>query len=209
MANEVIQSSLSAKPNFIDNVRYGSEALIVAAETTPFPPINEMVRFGAMAWAIKYGYEPTAVAAVTGAATILIEAPAALASADLLASPRAQNATVKFNDILEKFKIPRDVKLNGFSKAAVAYLGGSAVVTWLRHREAPERTRKDNIRYGLSSAAALSVASATQGYAVAKGFEAPDPITISAGLAAVGGGFAGTKYFSRKLQRKSINQDGK
>ena len=183
-------------------VRYGAEAGIVAAEATPVPPINEMIRFGAMAWAIAKGYDPVIVAGVSGAATLAIEAPAAAAAADLFDSPVAARTTQRLNNTLEKLHIPRDAKMNGLMKAGAAYLGGSAVVTWLRHREDAEtRTRRDNLPYGLRAATALAGVTAVQGFLVAEGFSTPNPLTVGGGLMAIGGGVAAGKYFAVKIRR--------
>lgn len=178
----------------------GIEGGILFAQVTP---MNEAARFGAAGAAIASGASPLTTAAVYGGATLAIEASAAYAAASWLDTDRSKNAIDWFNDKLKKRGIPTDTEFSPVTKAGIAFVGGTAIVQAVKHRENPERTKDQNRSYGLRAAAALAGVCGVQGYFVARGIDAPGPETIGGALIAVGGAAGLAKWTKKRLSKES------
>ncbi|MCE7936851.1 hypothetical protein DYH10_03660 [Candidatus Saccharibacteria bacterium CPR2] len=189
-----------------DPVHYTKRAIEGAVLFTQITPLNEALRFSAGGAAIAAGADPVVTAGVYGASTALIEGSAALATASWLDTENSDKAIRWFNDKLEKRGISADTKFSALTKTCIAMIGGTAIVQAVKHREDPERTKNENRRYGLKSAAGLAGMTAVQGYLVAKGIDAPDPLTIGGALLAVGGTVGIYKWGRRKIAREQDTQ---
>ncbi len=166
---------------------------IVAAEVSP---LNEAMRLGAYGLALKLSQgDVVAATVVAGGATMVIEGGAAIAAADLLDTDRGQSVTKRTARIFEK----TGLRTNLATEAAIAFMGGSAVVTAVKHQQDVERSRKQNRKYGLTSASAISLFTMAEAFAGAKAIEHPNPVTIGAGALAVGAFVGAYKWSKNKL----------
>lgn len=171
-------------------------AAVIVAE---FSPLNEAMRFAAFAAAQKAWGDPAISASVLGGTTLLVEGAAAIVAADVLATDRAGQLVQKINTKLENIGASKFIKTNIATEVAVASVGGSAVLTALKHQQDPERTREQNRRYGLTSATGLGLMLTAEGYAISLGIEHPSPLTVGIGALAVGGMFGAYKWGKNKL----------
>lgn len=179
--------------------------LVIAAEVTL---ANEAMRFGAFGAAQAAYGNPVISAAAYGGATLAIEGGAGFASARALDSDIARKSLDKANNLLEKIGISKDAKTSSVTKGAAALVGGTAISMLLKDREDPERTKAENRRYGLKSAAGLGGFCAVQGYFMAKGIEVPEPEYIGGGIFALVGVRFGASKLIQKMQGKNQAQAG-
>lgn len=202
MASEYHSGEVVQAPSNWAGTKLGSLAafMIIGVEASPLP-INEGLRVAAGAWGYHAsdGNSFTAMIAA-GAATVAIEGGAAIAAADLLDSPIGQKATAYVRDKMAKIGIKDGIKTNFTVNVATAFLGGSAVVTAVKHQQEPARTRLMNRQYGLRSAGGLTVFTMAETYAVASGLEHPNPTSIALGALAIGGFFGAVKWAKNKLK---------
>lgn len=185
----------------VNAIQRGVEAAVLTAEVTP---INEAIRIAAGAAAIKAGLDPLGVAAVYGGATLAIESAASFAGASWLTTEKSKKTMDWFNVKLEQRGIPSDVELNKPLKAAVAFLGGSAISQVVKYREDTSMSKEQVRSYGLRASSALAGVCALQGYGVAAGLETPNPITVGLAFAAVGS-VAGLYKWSKRRLSKVVN----
>jgi hypothetical protein len=179
----------------------GAEIATLGFELGPFNEIARLAVLGASYAATK---SPEISAIAYGTATMAIEGGAAVATADLLASPKGKKVITWTNAKLQKIGVPPTAKTNKPIKAGVAAVGGSSILLVVKHSEEPERTLRENIRYGLTTSAALAGMCALQGYAVAEGVNHPNPETIGAAAIAVGGVMTAANWLKNKTKRSDI-----
>ncbi len=199
--NQEGQHSRIAK--FARGAKLSAEGTILFAEVTP---INEAVRIAAGGFAIAKGVDPIGVAFVYGGATAAIEGSAAIVAASWLSSDNSARAIDWFNDKLEKRGIAPEAKFSRLTKSAIAFLGGSAIVSAVNKRENPDNTKAEDRKYGLKVAGMLSGACAVQGYFVAQGVEAPSPTTVGGALLAVSSIFGIYQWAKRRVNREEEAQ---
>jgi len=168
-----------------------------------FSHINDVLRFSAFAAAQKAWGDPMISASVLGASTLFVEGATAVVAADVLATDRAGQLVQKINTKLENLGASKLIKTNIATEAAVAWVGGSAVLTALKHQQDPERTREQNRRYGLTSATGLGLMLTAEGYALSLGIEHPSPVTVGIGALALGGTIGAYKWAKKRLQKEN------
>jgi hypothetical protein len=170
----------------------------LACEVTP---LNEAIRLAAFGGALKYGGDPASAAMVAGAVTMAVESSAAIVTADMLDTDGAKKATEKVNAKLETIGLDGVLKTNVVTETGVAMFGGSAVLLALKHRQDTRRTRQQNRRYGLVSAAGISLMTTGQALAVGEGIHHPSPMVLGLAAVAIGGAIAGGKAAVNRLKR--------
>jgi hypothetical protein len=200
-AHEGLVSDDSQKS--VGKFRRGIESAILFAEVTP---LNEAMRVAAGGAAIAAGADPIEVAAVYGGATLAIESGAAVAAASWLSTDRSKKTVQWFNDKLENRGISPEAKFNPVTKAGIAFMGGSAISSTVHYRENPKILEPALRNYGLKVSAVLAGTCAVQGYAIAKGIDAPSPATIGGAFVAVGSIFGIAGWSKRRVQREEIAQ---
>ena len=178
----------------------GLEAAILTAEVTP---INEAARVAVGGIAIAKGLDPVGVAVAYGSATLAIESAAAVAASNWLTTERSKKTIEWFNDKLEQRDIPRHLRLSKPMKAAVAFLGGSAISQAVKYREEPGMEKEEIRGYGLRTASVLAGTCALQGYGVAAGIETPNPVTIGLSFAAIGSVAGIYKWAKSRINRQA------
>lgn len=172
---------------------------VIGIEASPLP-INEGLRVAAGAWGYHVSQGNSVAAAMfAGFATAAIEGGAALAAADLLDTFRGRRATQYVREKMQRVGIRDGLKTNLAIDTSIALLGGSAVVTAVKHQQDPTRTRSKNRKYGLASAGGLSVLTTAETYAVANGFEHPNPLAIAMGALAVGALAGAAKWAKSRI----------
>lgn len=133
------------------------ETTSVALEISP---ANETARYAVFGWVhTATGGNIVASAAAFGLSTFIIEAAAALMAADLLETHTSKKVIEKINELSNRF-IKSDSSSKEMSlvaRAATAMVFGSAVLVAAKHRKDPERTKRDNQRSGLKTAATMGV----------------------------------------------------
>lgn len=178
----------------------------VGTITTDITPLNAVFRYGALAWAQRAYGDPAVVAAVVGGVSMALEGASAVATADVLASEKANNIILKINNKLDGLGVSKYLRTNLATEVGVASIGGTAAVTAVKHRQEPSRTRTQNRRYGLTAATGLSALSAAEGYLISNGIEHPNPVTIGIGALAIGGVVAGYKWAKNKISHSSASE---
>lgn len=153
-----------------------AEVGVVAAEVTP---ANEAFRLLVAGAAQAVNGDPVVVASAFAGATLVVEGAAAYATADLLNRPTGRRAINWVNKKMKKVSKQEEVRTNLALEASLAYLGGTAVVTFAKASTEPERTKEENKRYGIFSSIGLAAVCGVQAYMVSKGIEAPDPKNIA------------------------------
>lgn len=171
-------------------------ASVLAAEISP---LNEVMRWGAFGIALKYGDTATA-AAVAGSTTLALEGVAALVTADVIDTSNGKKYIDKVNDKLAKTGADKLLNTNIATETGVAMIGGSSVVTVLKHRQNPSRTRQQNRKYGLTSATGITVMTTAQAIAIGEGIQHPNPVTLGVAAIAVGASIGGYKWTMRTLR---------
>ena len=159
-------------------------AAFVALEVNPIT--NEGLRIGAFAAAQGSFDNPYVSAATFAGATFAIEESGALATARLLDTPTAGKAVSKLNAVLDKVGLARVLHTNVATEAGIAAVAGAPAAMVVKHRQNPERTEKENRRYGTIASLGITAMSGAQGYMVAEGLSNPSPLTVGAATAAVG-----------------------
>lgn len=201
MINNPIEQPLEIASTIeVSAIQRGVEATVLTAEVTP---INETIRIAAGAIAIKAGLDPIGVAAVYGGATLAIESAASFAGASWLTTEKSKKTMDWFNDKLEQRGIPSDMELNKPIKAAVAFLGGSAISQAAKYRENTDMTKEEVRSYGIKTSSILASACALQGYGVAAGIETPNPVTVGLSFAAVGSVVGVYKWAKHRISRST------
>lgn len=180
----------------------GLEAAILTAEVTP---INEAARVAVGGIAIAKGLDPVGVAIAYGSATLAIESAAAVAASNWLTTERSKKTIGWFNGKLEERGIPAHLRLSRPMKAAVAFLGGSAISQAVKFREEPDIEKQEIRGYGLRTAGVLAGTCALQGYGVAAGIETPNPVTIGLSFAAIGSVAGIYKWAKRRVGKNTAN----
>lgn len=175
---------------------------IVAAEVLP---INEAIRFGAFGAAQMATQNSLAAGAALGAATLIVEGSAALATADLLETNNGKQVIGWANDKLKKVIKP-GTSMSPLVEAGVGYMGGSAVVMLAKQAEDPTRTLKQNRRHGVFTAGWMSATLTVQGVAVANGINHPGPLSISGAALGTAGVVAAANWAKNKKRNKSEQQ---
>lgn len=184
-------------------LKRGVEGAVLVAEVTP---INEALRVAAGGAAIAAGADPLLVAGVYGSATMVIEGGAAMVAASWLTTERSSRTVDWFNEKMESRGISSEAKFSKVTKAAIAFLGGSAISSAVKYREEPDMQKNEVRAYGVKTAAMLSGACAVQGYFVAQGIDTPNALTIGGGLAAVGSIAGLYKWAKKRVNKEEAEQ---
>lgn len=197
-------AKVSDKSSILHNFRRAGEIAMVGIEVSP---LNEAIRFGAIGTAIAYGADPVTVGAVAGGITMAVESGGAVAATGLLASHNGGRAIDWINAKLENnLKVSPEAKFSPLTKAGIAFLGGSAVVSAVKYRENPEMTESESRNYGLISATALAGSASVMGYAFSKGIELPGPQMVGAGLIATGVLTAVWRRITTRIRREQVEE---
>jgi hypothetical protein len=197
MAGGIAEPRELGQSNWTDTVL--GKALAVSALIAEVTPANELMRAAVFAGALKYGGTEAAVVA-TSAATMALESGAGITTADLLDTDGGQAAVQRVNSRIEKMGIGRLLKTNPLTEAGLALFGGSAVVTAIKHRQHPERTRSENRRYSLRSAVGITAVTGAEALAFAEGISHPSPASIGLAVLAVGAAVGAGKATMSRLR---------
>jgi hypothetical protein len=182
----------------------GVELAIVGYEITPF---DDALRYSLLAGMYAATRNPELSALVYGASTTASESLAALAASDLLSSGGGHKFISWINNKLEKQGIPKEAKVGKAAKAITATYLGTPLLLGLKQRENPEREIKENVKYGLGTAAALGGVCLAEGIVitesisvVADGLERLKPKIFLPAVAALGGIKLAVKRATEKLK---------
>lgn len=199
------QESVAAAPqgNWTNNPFGASIAAgVIALEAAPVP-INEGLRVAAGVAVFAVTHDAVASAAAAGAATALIEGGAGISTADLLHTKRGREFANKYqerlNELGSKIGLKEGVKTNLVTDAALTFLGGTAVSTFVKSPQFENRTRKDDRRYALRNAGGLTAYTFGASLMVMSGIEAPNPVTIGLSTLAVSGTIAAIKWAKNRI----------
>jgi hypothetical protein len=177
---------------------------IVAAEISP---ANEIVRYGALAYALEKTSGGAAIGALAlGISTFTVETPAALSTASLLQTEKSNKTLNKVNGFIDD-RFGRNFKMNPAVEAGVAMTGGSAVVLVEKHREDQTRTLQQNRKHGLFTAGWMSAYFTVEGAFIGANSTEGNVLnaqTIGATLLAVGATAAGTKIALRTRNKENV-----
>ncbi len=199
-----IDPSQEAMSSVANKLRRVCDVAMVGVEVSP---LNEAIRFGAIGVALASGADPVVVGAVAGGATLAVESGGAVAVAGLLTSHNGDRAVGWINAKLENnLKISPEAKFSSLTKAGIAFLGGSAIVSAVKYREDPEMTESEVRNYGLKSAIALAGSATVMGYALGEGIELPGPQMVGTGLIATGILTAIWRKITARIRREQVEE---
>ncbi len=181
----------------------GVQGAVVAGEISP---LNEALRYGALAFALsRVSTSGIASAllggAVLGGSTLLVEGAAGLITADLVTTDGGDKALTKVNDFIES-KIPNDAKMNPGVEAGVAMLGGSSIVIAEKQREDQTRTKEENYKHARFTAAWMAAYFTAEGAFIGAAGEGTvlSAKTLGAFAVATGVSWAGVDVMTRKMR---------
>lgn len=172
---------------------------VLALEFNPLS--NEALRLAALGATLGATHDPVLAATVFGASTLAIEGAGGIVTADVLDTPTAVNLVDKSNKLLNKLGASKIPKMNKPTEAAIAIAAGTPAVTFLKHRESPERTRQENRRYATIVSLGISAVTAVLGFTLAEGIHSPSPETISLAALGVGSFLASWKWARNRLKK--------
>lgn len=214
MSSEFLDPGLSSNqavpvtPSLAEHLQQGIKkagtamnGVFVALEVNPIT--NEGARVAALAAAQTAFEKPVVTAGVFAAATFAIEASGAYATASLLDTERGRIFTDKLNGILDKLKLRNLIKTNLATEAAVAAIAGAPAAVVLKTQQDPERTKQENVRYGLIASLGITAMAGVQGWLISKGIAEPKPLTIGGALAATAAAVGGVKWAFEKFRPAS------
>lgn len=172
-------------------------------------PTNEMIRYGALAYALANTDGGALVgAAVLGGTTLAVEGTAALATADLMTTDVSERTIQKVNKVVDKV-FPRGVKMNALAEVGVAMVGGSAVVLAEKQREDPSRTKKQNRKHGAFTAAWMAGYFSLEGAFIGANTESGNILSaksIGALALALGISWGGAKIALRRNRKQNLEE---
>ncbi len=163
------------------------------------PITNDGARYALLAATYGATRNPELAAAVYGASTLAYEGVGGVVAADVLDTPSGAKLVDKSNKVLDKIGASKFLKTNTATEAAVAIYGGTPAVTFLKHRQNPERTRAENRRYATLVSLGISAVCAAEGFAITEGIHSPDALTLSIAGAGVGGFLASWRWARKKM----------
>ena len=175
--------------------------LIVAAEINPLT--NEAPRIMAAAATQAITHSPEAATAVYAASTFIVEAGGAYAAAKLLNTEGGRWITTRFQQMLGKLGISQLVHTNYAIDSGIAMVAGTPAVLAIKQQQNPERTTKENIRYGTALALGTTAVSAVIGYLGTEGIAHPSPLWIGCAVAGVGALIAVRRWIADRLTKKN------
>lgn len=213
---QVAVLALEEKPDSasVRTQKYGLHAIRAAIIASEITPVNEMVRYGALAATLAETRNPVVAAAVLGGTTMMVEGAAAIASAEYIAKNKVTEVVKTVADKLpdkpwlRRFLTPKNKE--EFEQARPSHLAEAGlalnlgVVAAMEARQRVERNREvGEVRtHGLKVAAFLSGALAVEGAAIAEGIEnAGSPWVWGTGLGLLGA--AAIKSGYRKLRNRN------
>lgn len=175
---------------------------MIVVEALPVP-VNEGLRVAAGVAAFAMTHDALAAAAAAAAATAVIEGGAGIATADLLHTNRGREFANKYqarlNELGSKIGLKEGVKTNFLTDAALTFLGGTAVSTFVKSPQEINRTREDDRKYAIRNAGGLTAYTFGAGLMVMSGFETPNPATIGVAALAVSGTIAAIKWAKNRI----------
>jgi hypothetical protein len=176
---------------------YGVCIAVVAIEVTPLNEVLRLAAFGA-----SQILSPGALtgALTYGTATLAIEALAALAAAQLLASRVGSGVMSWVQARLTRFVSP-ETRMSTTVEIAIAMLGGTAVVLLAKNAQERGRSLASNRRYGLAIAGALAGICAIQGALMGTGIAHPSPPIIGLVVLTVVGFYVAARRLVRRASR--------
>jgi hypothetical protein len=170
---------------------------VMVAEVTP---LNEAARWGTFAYMLHHTGDPVIASSAAAAVTLGIEGGAAAVTSEALATQKSNDTLGRLNQTIEKRKLDWLLRTNPVIETAISITMGSAVVTAIKHRQDLKRTKQQNLRYGMTSAAGISAMTATQGVLIGEGIAHPSTQTVAGGILAVGMAVGGFKWARARLQ---------
>ncbi len=176
---------------------------VIVAEVTP---VNELLRYGAFGLAVASQDNPVVSAAVLAFTTLGIEGAAAFVAADILDTDRGNKTTAKINDVIDRRNLNGVLRTGPVSEFSVALIGGSAITTFVKHRQDPSRTRRQNRRFGVLTTVEMTATMGATGYLTARGIETPNVQTIGAALLSGTGVFYGVKRALARAKQRGSKQ---
>lgn len=194
----------ASRLSYVARAKAFAQLAIVGFEVGPF---NEAARYSLFGTALATTGNPAVAAVAYGASTLAIEGTAALATAPLLASDKADSFINSSSKKLSKTGIkPQDV-LNPVTQAGVAIYGGSSISMALNKLKDPATTKEKNRAYGLKVSAALGAICTTEGLLIGEGIAHPNAGTIGAAAVAIGGLAAVGRMVKKRFNHKENDEN--
>lgn len=185
----------------------GATAAVVAGA----PGVYEATWAATLTTAATTTHNPYLATGLIAAATFAIESASAIGAARLLANEKSNRVLAWLRRGLGKIGLKETVQTNPIVDLAIAFPLGTASMAIAKQSADPARTERQNRRYGLKMAAAVTALAAPVNYAIAEGAMNPgDTPKVAAAfgsvalLAIVGKRF---KRFARKRAAKAEDQD--
>ncbi len=186
-----------ASLTWAQRAKYALAGAVLFSQVTP---INESIRYPAIAFGQYIEPGPVSGALTGGVSTLLVEGAGALAAAELLTSKSGERVLNRVNGVVDSF-VPEDAQLSKWLEGGLMIVGGSSVAMIAKQRDFEDTSKAANIRYGMKATGLISVYVAAQG---AGAGEVVDNISwTSAGIAAIG--VASLVFGVQKIRQRLAN----
>lgn len=202
-----MENSAATPHPWLNRLKTIAATAVVGLEINPVA--NDLARALLIGGSLAVSRDPERAAMWATAATALYEVPGALGAAWLLGSDRGRDNPTRVNTWLTKINtkltkngVPPDPNIDPLTASVVAMVFGPPALMTVKQARSPERTVRQNVRYGTVASTLVSLAVGAEVYLVGKGIIDASPETIGvAGLS-----IAGIWYGVRKgLQRARQN----
>ncbi len=178
------------------------QSSVIATEVSP---LNGAIRYGACFGAtLAVTHDPFLSAAALGGSTLILEGSAALATADVLSTEKANKAINFVNKGLDhksiKKYLPSDKPMSPATESIIALYGGTSILLTAKKREDPEKSHQELRKHGMVASACLTGICAVQGFAIAEGITSPTDLKVVVPATV---GLAGLYWATRKIKQMS------
>ncbi len=164
--------------------------------------LNEAIRASATAVAYAAG-GATASGLALGATTFALELAGGIVTADVFATENGSKLTEYLGKKLEQVRIKKIPETNMITDLTTAFIVGTPLATTLKNQQNSTRSRRENRRFALQTAAFSGAVMGAEGFAISEGIQHPDPLSLSIAALAIGTSITGVSMFVRKNKRNA------
>jgi predicted GNAT family N-acyltransferase len=186
---------------------HGKNAIAAVGVAVSAPGVYELALAGTVGTSVGTTNNPLLAAGIATGFTAVAEAGSALGTARLLETERSQRVMRAANKILGKMGLRPEGETSLATDAALAFVAGSGTMLAMKQTLDPDRTKKENRRRGLTTAAISTVMAAPVNLAIAEGINEITPTRVALGAVAVAGFLGVKKAISKHLRTQNTSNE--